>query len=209
MIKIWNQINFFKNLANQIQKNIENNSDCDENNALSLDKSLNCLRIELNRQITVFLYYKIYPKKNSEKFPQDRSAIFFYFDNKHIDEKFFHYYISSAGQIENVEFGNYINKKGSSSKRRVINFAIVKFDEKESLENLLNRLDMQLKINSCIERSKNRTVDFSYNPLEDINEDGDEINDDQPDADGFIEVKANKCNIRVFKISHFNLQFYF
>jgi len=139
----------------------------------------------------------MYPKKNSDKFPQDRSAIFFYFDNQHIDEKFFHYYISSAGQMENVEFGNYINKKGSSSKRRVVNFAIVKFDEKESLENLLNRLDMQLKINNLIERSKNRTVDFSYNPLEDIDENGDEIDDDQPDADGFVEVKANKCNFEI------------
>ena len=54
----------------------------DENNTLSLDKSLHCLRIELNRHTTVFLYYKVYPKQNSAKFPQDRSAIFFYFDNQ-------------------------------------------------------------------------------------------------------------------------------
>lgn len=172
----------------------------EENNSLSLDKSLHCLRIEINRHNTIFLYYKVYPKKNSEKFPQDRSAIFFYFDNQHIDYKFFHYYISCAGQIDAVEFGNYINRKGASSKRRVINFAIVKFEEKEALENLLNRLEMQLKINAVIENSKNRAVDFSYNPLEDLNEQGEEIEEGKPDADGFIEVTANKCNFFLFQL---------
>lgn len=92
-----------------------------------------------------------------------------------------------------MEFGNYINRKGSSSKRRIVNFAIVKFDEKEALENLLNRLDMQLKVNSLIERSKNRPVDFSYNPLEDLNEQGEDMEERQPDADGFMEVTAHKC----------------
>lgn len=186
-----------KFIGNQISK-VDNNLGEDENNMLSLDKSLHCLRVELNRHTTIFLYYKVYPKKDSAKFPQERSAIFFYFDNQHIDEKFFHFYISCAGQIEQVEFGNYINRKGSSSKRRIVNFAIVKFDEKEALENLLNRLDMQLKINTVIERTKNRTVDFSYNPMEEINEQGEEIEEDQPDAEGFIEVKANKCNQFLF-----------
>ena len=159
---------------------------------LSLDKSLHCLRVELNRQITLFLYYKVYPKENSKKFPQEKSAIFFYFDHQNIDEKFFYYYMSSAGQIENVEFGNYINRKGSKNKRRIVNFAIVKFYDKESMENLLNRLDMQLKINSLIEKKKNRPVDFSYNPLDNMDEEGEELVDDGPDEDGFIEVKANK-----------------
>lgn len=178
----------------------------EEDNTLSLDKSLHCIRVELNRHNTVFLYYKIYPKNNSEKFPQERSAIFFYFDNQNVDEKFFHFYISCAGEIENVEFGNYINRKGSSSKRRIINFALVKFYEKESIENLLNRLDMQLKINAIIERSKNRSVDFSYNPLENIDEQGEDIEEDGPDADGFVEVKANRCNF--FISFNKNLLFY-
>jgi len=105
-----------------------------------------------------------------------------------------------------VEFGYYINRKGASSKRRVINFAIVKFDEKEALDNLLNRLDMQLKVNALIERSKNRAVDFSYNPLEDFNEQGEEIEEVKPDSDGFMEVTANKCKK---KFVFFSSQLYF
>lgn len=58
---------------------------------------------------------------------------------------------------------------------------------------LLNRLDMQLKVNAVIERSKNRAVDFSYNPLEDLDEQGEEKEEGKPDADGFMEVTANKC----------------
>ena len=99
-----------------------------------------------------------------------------------------------------MEFGNYINRKGASSKRRVINFAIVKFDEKEALENLLNRFDMQLKINALIERSKNRSVDFSYNPLQDLDEQGQEMEEKKPDADGFMEVTANRCKIEFYFI---------
>jgi hypothetical protein len=185
---IFNIINFTDN--HKPIKELE-----EDDNTLSSDKSLHCLRVEINRHTIIFLYYKIYPKANSEKFPQDKSAIFFFFDNKNVDEKFFHYYISLAGQIDNVEFGNYINKRGSSSKRRIINFAIVKFYESDSLVLLLNRFDMQLKINNFIEKSKNRTVDLSYNPLENLDEEGDEIDEIGPDADGFVEVKATKCKI--------------
>ena len=92
-----------------------------------------------------------------------------------------------------MEFGNYINRRGSSSKRRIINFAIVKFSEEENLENLLNRNEMQLKINNFIDKTKNRSADFSFNPIENFDDDGEEIEEDLPDEDGFVEVKANKC----------------
>jgi hypothetical protein len=66
------------------------------------------------------------------------------------------------------------------------------------LKNLLIRLEIQLKINSLIERTKNRTVDFSYNPIEDMNEEGEDRDEDVLDADGFIEVKANRCIFAIF-----------
>jgi len=189
-----------KFIGNKTNNNNNNNkellkeeSEEEYDNTLLQDKSLKCLRIELKRNLTIFLYYKKYPKENSTKFPQEKSAIFFYFDNTNIDEKFFHYYISLAGQIENVEFGNYINRRGSSSKRRIINFAIVKFSDEENIENLLNRKEMQMKINMFIDQTKNRTADFSFNPIENFDEEGNDLIEDGPDEDGFVEVKANKC----------------
>lgn len=189
MKKIWVKIYYNIVYEKMINKYLEN----DEENFLQNDKTLKCLRIELKRNLTIFLYYKKYPKENSEKFPHERSAIFFYFDNTHVDEKFFYYYICFAGQIENIEMGNYINRRGSSNKRRIINFAIIKFMEEEYLENLLNRREMQIKINNFIDQMKGRSADFSFNPLENYDEEGNEIVDNGPDEEGFVEVKANKC----------------
>ena len=101
----------------------------DDHELLQNDKSLKCLRIEINSNNVVFLYYKIYPKEDSIRFPQIKSAIFFYFDSDHVDKHFIKTYISQVGPIDEIETGNYINRKGSKKKRKTVFFAIVKFIE--------------------------------------------------------------------------------
>ena len=84
-------------------------------------QNLKCLRIQENLHRKYFLYYKQYPKPNSDKFPQKLSAIFFYFSDD-LDEKFFYLYISLIGQIDDVSLGSFFNRKGSKSKRKMIHF---------------------------------------------------------------------------------------
>ncbi len=175
-----------KNENNENNQNNDNNDDM-----LSSDKSLQCLRVEINSHVAVFLYYKRYPKANSTKFPQSNTAIFFYFDHEHVNEKFFYTYISFISQIDTIEIGSFINRKGSKKKRKVVNFAIVKLIDEESLDKLLDRHPTQLKINEFIENKRGKSVSLNYD-TGNIEED-EEVEDDV-DSDGFVKVtkKANK-----------------
>jgi hypothetical protein len=159
------------------------------------DKNLQCIRIEINSHVTVFLYYKKYPKVDSKKFPQDKSAIIFYFDNEHVNDKFLWTYLSLVGQVEDIELGSYINKKGNKKKRRVVNFAIVKFLEEESLGLFLNRYETQIKINNFIENRKNRNVNLDYDPMKDE----EEIEEEEVDEDGFVTVRSDAAKKRFSK----------
>ena len=189
---------------------IENIEKENENNLEELqDKNLQCIRVEVNSHVTVFLYYKKYPKVDSKKFPQDRTAIVFYFDaGEYVNEKFIWTYFSLAGQVEDVELGSYINKKGSKKKRRVVSFAIVKFLEEEDLQSLLNRYEMQMKINSYLETRKNRNVNLDYDPMKDVEDEEEE----EVDEDGFVTVTKNVTKKRFnkgglsFKVSKRNAQ---
>ena len=171
-------------------KNSENTA-LKEENELSQDKSLQCVRIEINTHVTCFLYYKTYPKANSERFPQDRTAIIFFFDDANVNEKFLWTYISLIGQIDDLELGSYINKKGSRKKRKVVNFALVKFLEEESLQSFLNRFETQLKINNFLEQKKNRNINLDYDPLKD-----EEYEEEEVDEEGFVTVTADKSKKR-------------
>ena len=184
-------------MVNQIVEKDEKEEKENENNLEELqDKNLQCIRVEINSHVTVFLYYKKYPKPDSKKFPQERSAIVFYFDSgDYVNEKFIWTYFSLAGQVEDVELGSYINKKGSKKKRRVVNFAIVKFVEEEDLQGLLNRYEMQMKINSFLETRKNRNVNLDYDPLKDVEEEEEE----EVDSEGFVEVKRQVTKKRFNK----------
>jgi hypothetical protein len=173
-----------------------------DDNLLQNDKSLQCLRIEINSHVAVFLYYKKYPKENSEKFPRDLSVIFFYFDKEYVDEKFIYTYLSLAGQIDLVEFGNYVNRKGSKKKRRIVNFAIVKYVDEDAVSFLMDRCEAQMRINDFIENKKNRNVALSYDPLKEADEEEEEFlagEVDHPDEDGFVEVIGDKRKKRFSK----------
>jgi len=171
-------------------------NDNENDNPLVSDKSLQVLRIELNRSNTVFLYYRIYPKKDSEKYPQEKTALFFFFDDTEtVTEKFLQLYLSIAGEITRIDFGKYLNKKGCKKKRKLVKFAIVVFDEEKSLKKLMMRTDMQIKINALIEKKKSgQEVALSYDigNTDNINEEGDmEEEVEEEDEDGFVEVNAN------------------
>ena len=167
----------------------------EEDDELILDKSLQCLRMEINTHLTVFLYYKIYPKADSKKFPQNLTAIFFYFDNENINEKFFKTYISLIGEIDTIEIGSYINRKGSKKKRKVVNFAIVKFLDEDSLKSLINRHATQMTINYFLEMKKNRNVQLSYDPLADEQD----LEEEEADPEGFVTVKKELSKKRFSK----------
>lgn len=162
---------------------------------LASDKSLQCIRIEVNSHVAVFLYYKRYPKENSQKFPQDRTAIVFYFDNEFVNEKFIKNYMSLIGQVDEVEVGSYINRKGSKKKRRVVNFAIVKFLEEEALLTLLDRYQTQLRINEFLDLKRNKNVSLNYDPLKD--EEAEE--EEEVDEDGFVKVTSDVTKKRFNK----------
>ena len=67
-------------------------------------------------------------------------------------------------------------------------FAIVKFTEEESLNVLMNQYKSQLLINEYLEKIRNKDIDINDNTLKEENE----LNIiDEPDKDGFIEVKSN------------------
>jgi hypothetical protein len=177
---------------------MEENYDLREESELKNDKSLQCIRIELNSHVTVFIYYKIYPKADSKRFPQDRSAILFYFDNENINQNFLKTYMSLVGSVDEIDIGSYINRKGSKKKRRVVNFAIVKFVESEHLNSLMNRYETQMKMNKFIENKKNRKININYDPLnyEDNLDDEEEA---QVDEDGFVEVRYDNTSKRFSK----------
>ena len=165
-----------------------NNLSSSTNNQIPNEyQSMQCLRIEENSHRVIFLYYKRYPKKNSERFPQNLSAIFFYFDHE-LDDKFFYLYLSLIGQVDEVELGSFFNRKGSKSKRRIVNFAIVKFLEEESMNKLLDPSITQRAINNYLENRKNKNIDLNYDPLKEIK---DENEEKEIDDDGFVEVKPN------------------
>jgi hypothetical protein len=158
-----------------------------EENLLSKDSSLQCLRIEINSHTSVFLYYKIYPKTDSIRFPQDRTIIVFFFDNEYVNEKLIKTYFSLVGEIDEIEMGNYINRKGSKKKRKVVNFAIVKFIDHDSVESILNRFETQMTINAYLEQVKQRKLNMNYDPLNlDLEEEGEEV-----DEEGFVTVRKD------------------
>jgi hypothetical protein len=162
-----------------------------DNSLIENDKSLQCLRVELNAHDTIFLYYKIYPKAGSKRFPQDMTAIIFYFDSEHIDERLLKTYIGQAGQIDTVELGSYVNKRGhKNTKGKIVNFAIIKFLEEEGLTALLNHSKMQTKINEYIENKRNRRLQLKY---ETINEELEEFEqeEEEVDSEGFVKVNKN------------------
>ncbi len=174
-----------KNEEKEDEKNIQNSNKVNE--IPEEYKNLHFLRIELNSHRTILLYYKPYPKKDSKKYPQNLTSIFFYFDEE-LDEKFFYLYISLIGQIDTVDLGSFFNRKGSKNKRKIVKFAIVKFTEEESLNNLMNQYKTQLSINEYLEKIRHKDIDINYDPLKDemgFNTIG------EPDEDGFVEVKAN------------------
>jgi len=161
------------------------------------DKNLQCVRVEINSHVTVFLYYKKYPKSDSKKYPQDRSAIVFFFDHEKVDEKFLWTYLSLIGQIDDLEIGSYINRKGCKKKRRVVNFAIVKFLEEDSLVSFLDRYQTQMKINNFLENKKNRNINLDYDPLKDNFED--EFEEEEVDEEGFVTVSKDVTKKRFSK----------
>ena len=150
------------------------------------DKSLQIIRIEKNKTLTIFLYYKPYPKKDNSKFDSERSIIVFYFDTEHVNQKFLREYLCLAGDIESMSFGKYLNKKGCKKKRRVVQFAIITFDKKNSIDEMLDRSSLQLKINTLIEK-KRGGLNFDYDPtkLKELETQGD------LDLDGFVKVTPN------------------
>lgn len=150
-------------------------------------KNLKCLRVEENSHRIIFLYYKQYPKENSTRFPQKLSAIFFYFDIE-LDEKFFYLYCSLVGQVDEVELGSFFNRRGSKNKRKIVNFAIVKYTEEDSLKNLLDQHETQRKVNDYLENQRNRRINLHYDPLKSDEED----NNGKPDDDGFITIRRKK-----------------
>lgn len=180
-------------------KSIEEENSENKENPFSNDdeyfQSLKCLRIQESAHRKYILYYKQYPKPNSKKFPQNLCAIFFHF-YEGLEEKFFYLYISLIGQIESVTLGSFFNKKGSSSKRRMVYFAIVKFDEPSSLKALLNQRNTQSIVNNYLENIKHKHIDLDYDPLKGIlneEEEGEE------DADGFVTVKRTDNKNRFSK----------
>jgi hypothetical protein len=170
----------------------------DAENPLLNDKSLQVLRIELNRAKTIFLYYRIYPKKDSLKYPTEKTALFFFFeDNETVTEKFLQMYLSIAGEINRIDFGKYLNKKGCKKKRKLVNFAIVLFNEEGSLNRLMRRTDMQIKINGFIEKKRSgQEVALSYDigNTKNVDDEGEwqDAGEEDEDEDGFVQVNANR-----------------
>jgi hypothetical protein len=162
----------------------------DQDDLIQNDKALQCLRIELSAHTTIFLYYKVYPKVGSKRFPQSRTAIIFYFDAEHIDQQIIKTYIGLAGQIDTVELGSYVNQKGyKNQKGKIVNFAIVKFVEEEGLEKLLSQKSMQVKINEYIEIKRSRRLQLNYDPIKE--EDDEFAEEEEEDDEGFIKVTKN------------------
>ncbi len=154
------------------------------------DSSLQVVRIELNKHNTIFFYYKPYVKEDSLKFPPGKSILIFYFEPDLINENIIKEYFSLIGKIDTLSLGNYLNKSGSKKKRRVINFALIKFNKVISTDDL-NKSTFQDKIINYLEERKNRYVNVNYKLDENklIDDDIDEFG--KPDEEGFFEVKAS------------------
>lgn len=156
------------------------------------DPNINVVRIEITRVETVYLYFKQYPKE-SEKFPKDRSILVFFFNNELVTEKILYEYFSLVKKPEKIALGSFFNKKGSKKKRKIVYYAIIRFEDPTSIE----KNEFQIKINEYLETHKNRKLLVEFNPLK---EDADNIYDednfgkDEVDDDGFITIKANNTN---------------
>jgi hypothetical protein len=159
---------------------------------LENDKSLQIIRIEKNKSLTIFLYYKPYPPKDNSKFDHERTIILFYFEAEYVNEKFLKEYLSLAGDIESINFGKYLNKKGCKKKRRVVQFAVVTFHNKSAVQCILDRTNFQLKVNDLIER-KRGGLSLEYDPTR-----LDGVEDAEVDEDGFVKVSGNsKITIKI------------
>jgi hypothetical protein len=156
------------------------------------DPNINTVRIEITRVETVYLYYKQYPKE-SDKFPKDRSLLVFYFNNELVTEKVLYEYFSLVKKPEKIALGSFFNKKGSKKKRKVVYYAIVRFEEPITID----KTDFQIKINEYLETHKNRKLLVEFNPLREDNDniyDDENFGKDEVDEDGFITIKANNTN---------------
>lgn len=156
---------------------------------LELDQSLQVLRIEKNKNQTIFVYYKPYPKRPNSKFDSERSLLVFYFDNETVNERFLKEYFSLAGDVESFSFGKYLNKKGSKNKRKVVNFAIISFANEEAVQTVMDRSEFQLKVNNFVER-KRGGLNLEYDPTN-----LDPTPAAEVDEEGFVKVTGNSNNM--------------
>jgi hypothetical protein len=155
------------------------------------DPKLSIIKIEITKTEIVYLHYKQYPKPDSEKFPQDRSFLVFYFNKELINEDVLFEYFGLISKPEKIALGSFFNKKGSKRKRKIVYYAIIRFPE--SLE--IDKIDFQLKVNEYLENKKHRKLLVDFNPLKEdtFNNiyDEDDFNQDEVDEDGFTKVQAN------------------
>lgn len=166
------------------------------------DPNLDSLRIEITKSDTVYLYYKQYPK-DSEKFPKNRSYLVFYFNNELINEKVLQEYFSLIKQPEKIALGQFFNKRGSQKKRKVVYYAIVRFDQPYEID----KIGFQVKVNEYLENVKNRKLLVDFNPLKDdatnIYDEEDGYGEDEVDEDGFVTVTANNTTKNRFVSSKY------
>ena len=155
------------------------------------DIHLQVVRVEIYRSKTLYFYYKIYNKENSTKFPSDKSILIYYFEPEIVNETIIREYFSLIATIDKISLGNFLNKSGSKKKRKVVNFALLKFNSSID-SNSINKTTFQEKINRYIENKKRRNLKLDYNLKEDDLENEEEDEDEKPDSDGFYEVKGNQ-----------------
>lgn len=155
-------------------------------------KSMKVVRIEVNKNQTVHLYFQKY-NKVSEQFPSNRSYLIYYFDES-VDKDFLKEYLSLLDQMpDKISLGEFLNQKGSKKKRKIIYYALVRF--KREIE--INDIDFQLKINDYLENVKNRNLTIDFVPLKEtvsINNVFDPNNEvEDVDEDGFTTITANNA----------------
>ena len=191
----------------KIKKEKKDEKDEKQNNQLNngISQNLQCLKIQVNSHITEFLYYQRYPKKNNPKYDPKLCALVYYF-NENLDDKFFYLYFSLMGQIDEVFFGSFFghnnNKFKTFSKKKddspkIIYFAIIKYLEEESLNILLDCKQAQTLINNYLSKTRNYKLDFQYDPLKDIENNEDDVENLNEDGekknpeDDFVLVSGN------------------
>lgn len=164
-----------------------------EENDSNIFKSMKVVRVEVNKNQTVHLYFQRY-NKVSEQFPSNRSFLIYYFDES-VDKDFLTEYLSLLDQkIDKISLGEFLNQKGSKKKRRIVYYALVRFKK----EITINDIDFQLKINDYLENVKNRNLTIDFVPLKEsisINNVFDPINEvEDIDEDGFTTITANNAS---------------